>query len=253
MKTQDLLAALHADLSSTSIQRVGGGYYAPLAEPRYLAPLLEASLDTDQERERYRGGFRSSPGEIHEYLEDGGWMKGLVHFHWLGMGPISWSGGFTLVGPRDHAWLAWWDEFSQYRAIAVLRGADDPQVVAAAVRGALLGCPPFSDSVQIGCLPDSTCSTAPDLLSAESLHAAYTDFLDQGDQEDWRAFVDRCIVRGLEPNHLRLSLQVLEATADRVERMAAGQIIPEEDRGAPPSPAVRRACFEDFWRRSHCG
>lgn len=67
-------------------------------------------------------------GDMLQYLADGGWITHLVSFNWLGMGPISWSGGLSLVGPRDHAWLAWWDDMNQYQAIAALRGADDPQV-----------------------------------------------------------------------------------------------------------------------------
>lgn len=247
MKTDKLLAALQADLASTSAVRVGGGHYVALRGARYLGQMLEGSHETEDESDRYPVWSHSGPPDINDYLEASEWLTRLVNFNWLGLGPVSWSASFTLIGTAEQAWLAWWDDFSRYRAVAALQGADDPEVVAAAVRGALLGSPPFSNSVEVGTLPDSTDIWSPELLSHSSLRSTFKEFLDQGRREDWRAFVDRCLARGLEPNHLRLSKQVLEAAADRYQRRADGMTIPPKDRGKPPSLAVRKACFNAFF------
>lgn len=244
MKAEGLLAALDADLGATWAKCVGGGYYVPLGA-RYLSTMLDESIETEDERDRYSGSFRYSPADVNEYLEEHGWLTRLASFSWLGMGPVSWNGRFSLIGPRDRAWLAWWDDFSQYRAVAALRGADDPEVVSAAVRHAVLG-----GAVEFGTLPDSSDISDPGLLSYESLESTYRQYLDQGSegrQEDWRAFVDRCFARGLEPNHLRLSSQVLEAAVDRFTRRAYGMTLSTKDRGKAPSSAVRNACFKAFW------
>jgi hypothetical protein len=77
----------------TGVAEGRGAEVRLLRRPRPLAPLLEKSLEGDEEREIYSGTFEDWPGNVAEILEEHGLHRSLITLNWDGFGPVSWSAG----------------------------------------------------------------------------------------------------------------------------------------------------------------
>src|SRR4051794_12743812 len=88
-----------APLFTGAPRLVGDGFWVPASEPVALAPLLDAALADEEERERYEGTFEAWPGNVEEVLgASEAQMESVLSCFWSSGPGMSSADGLQLVG-----------------------------------------------------------------------------------------------------------------------------------------------------------
>jgi hypothetical protein len=234
--------SLERAFGRTNSVDVRGAEVRQLRKPRPLAPLLEKSLEGDEEREIYSGTFEDWPGNVAEILDEHDLHRSLITLNWDGFGPISWSAGIVAVETGGRAYLCSWDELESYQ----LHAAVDQQGDTDALREVVVGL--LSSGSLVQHVPHYVWNKAPALLDRQTIEDAFAAQLDQ--TEGWGALASAHFGRIVEPNHLQRCLDSL-ARLPKLNEMDSWLEELEADDGSELSEAARRAVLREFLDRGY--
>jgi hypothetical protein len=207
-----------------------------LKRPRPLAPLMEKSLDTDEERELYAGSFEDWPGHVWELLDEHGLCRSILGVLWDGFGPVSWGAGLVVIEIGGRAYLCVWDEEESYRLLAAVAPSSATAALRALVTEHLAG------GSLVYHVPHYVTNHAPDLLDRAAVEDAFARLLDL--TEGWGDLATEHYGRLVEPNHLRRCLDLL----DRLPRLddETSSFWSESDDGSDLPEQARRQLLREF-------
>ena len=207
-----------------------------LKGPRPLAPLLEESLDNDEEREIYAGTFEEWPGNVRELLDEHDLHCSILSVHWDGFGPVSWSAGLVAIDAGGRSYLCAWDEEESYRLLAAVAPGGLTDALAALVAEHLAG------GTLVRHVPPYVTNYAPRLLDRSAVEESFAGLLDLN--EGWGALAEEHFGRLVEPNHLQRCLDVL----DRLPRLddETNPFWFDIDDGSDIPEVARRSLLREF-------
>jgi hypothetical protein len=226
-------------------EQLQGGRVWRLERPRPLAPLLEKTLESDEERELYGGSFEAWPGNVWELLDTHGLHRPLLGAHWDGFGPVSWSAGLVAIETGGRAYLCVWDELESYRLVAAVSPAGDSPVLARVVCDLLAG------GSLVGHPPHNLTNYVPALLDRRAVEAAFAALVDS--TNSWGELADEHFGRLVEPNHLQRSLDLLQRLPRLDDRAAVDAWLEDHDAndGSDLPEAARRTLLSEFLDRGY--
>jgi hypothetical protein len=215
-----------------------------LCKPRPLAPLLDKTLEGEDEIDTYAGSFEAWPGNVEELLVQHELMRSLLTFNSDGFGPISWSAGLVAIKPDDSAaYLCKWDELESYQLLASVSSAGDSEALAQLVvdelaRGSVVLQPPHH-----------LWNDAPDLLDRAAIEDAFARLLDR--TNGWGTLAEEHFGRIVEPNHLQRCLDLLEGLPQLDDEKAVSEWLESEDDTSDLSESARRLLLTEFLDRGY--
>jgi len=224
---------------STTAAEVGGARVRSLRTRKPLAPLLDETLEGEEELDLYKATFQDWPGNVEELLNDHGLRRSLVTFNWDGLGPVSWSAGLVAIETGGSAYVCMWDELDSYQLLAAVSPEGDTEALKQVVL----------DEIAAGTIvqhpPHYVWNRASQLLSREELEEAFARLLDRTD--GWDALADEHFGRIVEPNHLRRCLDLLEGLPRLDDEEAIAKWLERiEDDGSDLSEPARRLLLTEF-------
>src|SRR5262245_4115136 len=208
-----------------------------MSKARRLAPLLEKSLEGEEERELYGGTFEGWPGNVQEILDEHGLHRRLVTLNWDGFGPVSWSAGVVAIEAGGRAYVCTWDELESYQLHAAVGAVGDTDPLRELVCGLL------SSGSLVHHVPHYVWNYAPGLLDREAIEDAFARQLDAS--EGWGALAEEHYGRIVEPNHLQRCLDILQRLP-RLDELDAWLADREDDDGSDLPEPARRALLREF-------
>jgi hypothetical protein len=237
---------LEKAFTNTPAEQVHDGQVRWMREPRPLAPLLEKTLEGEEEREEYTETFEDWPGNVWKILEEHGLVRSLLTLNWDGFGPVSWCAGLVAIETGGHAYVCKWDELESYQLLASVTPAGDTAALAQVVADALAG------GAVVQHPPHYVWNNAPQLLNPGAIEDAFAKLLDT--TQGWGALAHEHFGRIVEPNHLRRCLDLLEGLPrlDDEDALAAWLERIEDDGSDLGGPA-RRLLLTEFLDRGYEG